>query len=797
MAVRWRLSAAAGDGGPAAGALDSRGVDLAGAPERPARRWPWNSLPESSHTHAVAFLDQAIVSGASFFSTVIIGRYALPRDLGTFAMGMSVLISLVATLKALITWPYTIQQHQPQRSPAEHAGGVLVQSALLAAFVTLALMLAAAVLSVGAANRDLLDMALTLAAVAPFALLREFARQFAFAHLQVARTLVLDAGVAALQIGGLGALAWTGALSAASAYAVIGAACGLCGMMWLYSSRRRFVVRAGGAWQTIHASWDLGKWLFANQIMLSVQGYAAYWLLAWIEGAAGAGIYTACMSIALFSNPFILAFSNVFSPKAALAWVEGGGKHLRRYTIRAVVAMAAGMIVFCLAVFAGGDLIVHFLYPSKEYAGQGLTVALLSVSMLAWAVGIPASSALTSMEHPRVVFVTGTAAAWLTVLLVAVMAAKWGLLGAAWASVAGNVVKSVAYWVAFLMLLPRTAPQPAASTTGAALGRAEVLAVLRQCITAKDLDDWGVERFAAGHQANLYGVRPGGEIGAAAWGNYPSIVVKLYKPEFAQPARVREEFHSLRGLYAALPVQPIGGWKISSPHPLYISEHPPGIVMSVVPGRTLSQLLEAENGCTAEVTASLPHVLIGALRGFWADGRQFGDLNLDNILCNPETREIAFVDPSIPPDYLDCRDLPRRWYPASHDLARLLYETAVTVRRTMGRPAAQLRKKMFVASTLRAFDTAGAWGRQSALFAEIGLCAQEFAKQLDLSFSPKGVWHLVLRPIATNRIEEIIEIAGRNEWRLDASAFVARSHGEDADRTPASPECIEWKPWMG
>lgn len=800
MAARPRYAAAECDEFRAGG--EDADQDAASPRRRPAaqpaRWWPWRSLPESSPTHAIAFVDQVIVSGASFFSTVIIGRYALPRELGSFAMGMSVLISAVATLKALITWPYTIQQHQPLRSPAEHAGGVLAQSTLLAGFVALALVLAAGGLGVAAANRDLVDMALILAAVAPFALLREFARQFAFAHLQVGRTLILDAGVAALQVGGLTALAWTKSLSAASAYTVIGAACGVCGAMWLYTMRRRFVIRAGGVRRTICASWGLGKWLFANQIMLSVQGYAAYWILAWIDGASGAGVYTACMSIALFSNPFILAFSNVFSPKATLAWVEGGGRPLQGYTIRSAIAIAAAMIVFCLVVIVGGDALIHFLYPSKVYAGQGVTVALLSISMLAWAVGIPASSALTSMEHPRIVFTTGTAAAWLTVLLVGCLAAKWGLLGAAWASVAGNVVKSAAYWIAFLVLLPRTAPRRAAGTSGATPGRDEALAVIRQFLDARDIDDWVVEHFAAGHQANLYGVRPGGAIGAAAWGNYRSLVVKLYKSEFAQPARVRDEFRSLSRLHAALAARTIGGWKVSSPHPLHICERPLGIVMSVVPGETLNRLIEAENGCTAEAIASLPRVLVGALRKFWADGRQFGDLNLDNILCSPETREIAFVDPSIPPDYLICDNLPKSWYPASHDMARLIYETAVTVRQTIGKPNAQLRKKMFVAATLRAFaDIAAAGSRKSALFAEIGVCAKGFAQLLDLSFSAKGAWHLVLRPIAAARIEEIIEIASRDGCRLAGSGLAAEPRAETADWKVQPPDRIEWQPWMG
>src|SRR5438270_403396 len=91
----------------------------------------------------------------------------------------------------------------------------------------------------------LAGVAWMLAAVMPFALLREFGRRFAFAHLHMAEALVLDGAVAALQLAGLAWLAATGALSAGTAFAAVGAACALTGAVWLYLARREFVVRRG------------------------------------------------------------------------------------------------------------------------------------------------------------------------------------------------------------------------------------------------------------------------------------------------------------------------------------------------------------------------------------------------------------------------------------------------------------------------------------------------------------------------------------------------------------------------
>ena len=86
-------------------------------------------------------------------------------------------------------------------------------------------------------------------------------------------------------------------------------------MIWLYLARESFVFRGGQVGRTIRQSWGLGRWIFASQVALFVQGYISYWVLAWTVGPTATGVFTACMTVALFSNPLLLGFSNILSPK--------------------------------------------------------------------------------------------------------------------------------------------------------------------------------------------------------------------------------------------------------------------------------------------------------------------------------------------------------------------------------------------------------------------------------------------------------------------------------------------------
>ena len=108
-----------------------------------------------------------------------------------------------------------------------------------------------------------------LAGVMPFALLREFSRRFAFAHLRMSQALVLDLAVATVQLLGLAWLASIGALSATTAYAAFGAGCALSGAVWLYLDRSNFVIHWKKVWPTMQQSWSLGKWLFSSNSTLT------------------------------------------------------------------------------------------------------------------------------------------------------------------------------------------------------------------------------------------------------------------------------------------------------------------------------------------------------------------------------------------------------------------------------------------------------------------------------------------------------------------------------------------------
>jgi O-antigen/teichoic acid export membrane protein len=711
------------------------------------RGGPWAALMRIVFgTHFLALADQVVVSGTSLLSTVLVGRWTVPSELGVYTIGLSVLGSLLAVQDALILLPYAIQRHRPSRTPAEHAGISLLHSGLLAAVAAAALALAAAGALALGADANLTWMICALVLTVPFAMQREFGRGYAFAHLHVGNALILDAAVAMLQIGVLGWLGWTGRVSAAGACAALGGACALTSLVWLYCVRSNFVIRADQVQQATRESWGLGKWLCAGQVTASMQGYASYWLLPLLVSMTETGVYAACTSIASLANPLLTAFRNTLTPRAVLALKEGGVANLRRHAFRDALVLAGAMSLFCVAILVGGDTLMRVVY-GPEYGGRSHVVTVLAVAMMAAAAGAPASNALASMERPQAIVLATSVGAAVTLAAIWILSVEWGLLGAAYGFLAGNVAGAAARWAAFLAVLAR--PDPADC------GHASVVSVLQKLTQDVAEADWVIRSLGEGFHGKIYTV--GSRGGGPLWHGHRDLAVKLYKPDGPAGADMaRLQFDAQARLHLAVDGKTVDGWKTRAPLPLYVSASPPALVMTMAAGTNLNKSLAHESDPSPEMLDSAARAIVAVMRPYWAAGRLHGDLSLRNILWDPADRVLSLIDVDTSAGVSIRDGVPKQWYPASLDLAGVLYDVGTDIRTADRRVVS--RKRMFAESVLLAFlTTVDAPEEKRRLIEEVRAFARAELEALDLPWSPRGLYHLLQGHVATRRIDRLLD----------------------------------------
>ncbi len=187
-----------------------------------------------------AVVDQAIVSGTSFLITVIVGRLCGPTELGLFGLVTTIWFLVLAFLESAITSPFAVFVHRlPDEERSAYAGSAIAHVIGLSSISTAVIGL----LTVALYGLNFTQFALVLAALTvtiPCRLIRQFARRFHYATLNLNGALALDVAVATTEIASLVSLYFLGSLSAAAAFLGLGCAHAVVLSVWLIRYRTMF-----------------------------------------------------------------------------------------------------------------------------------------------------------------------------------------------------------------------------------------------------------------------------------------------------------------------------------------------------------------------------------------------------------------------------------------------------------------------------------------------------------------------------------------------------------------------------
>jgi O-antigen/teichoic acid export membrane protein len=428
------------------------------APPRPAQRRAL--LGPALRKGLLSVVDQAVVSGTSFFTSVLIGRLCSREDLGVYALALSMALFLRGAQGELVCAPYTIyssRRHGP--ALAAYAGSALVHYLLLTALSTLALLGLAGLLSRGVGPAGAAPALGALAGALPFLLLRELVRQLANASLRLATMLAIDSAVAGLQLGGLLLLGRWQLLTVTTAYAVAGAACAAACLGWLLAGKQPLRVvpaQLGADWRH---NWSFGRWALACFLVGSPMAYLLPWALALAHGEGAAGLLAACTTLINVSGMYVTGVTNFLTPRAARAFAEGGPRELRRVLGQTAALFAATLGAFCLLVFVAGDLPATLVY-GNSYAGAASVLALLALNTLVNSLGVTAGNGLWALGRPQANFAADVATLVVTLGLVLGLVGPLGALGAALATLAGSSVGALVRALRLARLLEAARPGP-------------------------------------------------------------------------------------------------------------------------------------------------------------------------------------------------------------------------------------------------------------------------------------------------------------------------------------------------
>ena len=314
---------------------------------------------------AWSMADQAILSGVSFLTMFTIGHWGDAVELGRYAIAISLIALFVAVQDAVVTRPYAVQVLRPVGSPPEHAFSSLLMTLALAAFAA-ALFAAfwpcAPDRVVG--TRVIFVSSIALIVATPAILLRENIRRLALANLLVVSAFVLDASIAALIAAALAVLIISGnKVDAGTVLFLLSATTATATFGWVVAHRHLLKPRVAGFKATALQSWNLGRWLLPTKVAMEAQGYATHWITFLVAGAATTGVYAASLSIVALTNPFLIGYINVMTPRAVRILRDGGMKALRRKAVEDAALLGTIMGMFVLGILLVGRQVIAIPVP--------------------------------------------------------------------------------------------------------------------------------------------------------------------------------------------------------------------------------------------------------------------------------------------------------------------------------------------------------------------------------------------------------------------------------------------------
>jgi O-antigen/teichoic acid export membrane protein len=161
------------------------------------------------------------------------------------------------------------------------------------------------------------------------------------------------------------------------------------------------------------------------------------WVVALTHGEAETGTLGACTTLVGLSNTFLIGLCNFLSPRAANAFSHGGLRELQSVLWQTALLFVTTLGAIALAAFFLGEYVAVLLY-GREFAGTGLIIGVLSLSVLANSLGVTAGNGLWAMERPKANFLADLSSLAVVVVVSIAAVPLLGPLGAALATLAGT-----------------------------------------------------------------------------------------------------------------------------------------------------------------------------------------------------------------------------------------------------------------------------------------------------------------------------------------------------------------------
>ncbi len=388
-------------------------------------------------------VDQALVSGSAFVSTLLIARRVSIDEFGIFATAWMIVLFVAGIQSALILFP--MMSLGPQKSGVEKDkffSDLTSQQIVFAVFCAIIMAVCAFPLGLYILSEPVpISFALALGAVGGITQIQEFQRRLLFTEGKPVAALIGDG----IRYGGqvaLLALAFQfGLHSSADILWVLSASAAAAVVAFPgYMMRARLEPR--NVLRQFQRNWHFSSWLLGSSLLTGVTNLVYVMLTGFLLGPAAVGASRAAAVIAGISGVFLQALQNVIPMHAARRYASDGAEGLASYLFRMGFAVTTLIGIFGLVLAAAPEFWLGLAYGPK-YDGYSYVLVWTAAIYYVTAFEFPLSVGLRTTARTRPSFVAYLAGAACTLASIYPLAIMYGLVGVLGGLTVAMVVQNI------------------------------------------------------------------------------------------------------------------------------------------------------------------------------------------------------------------------------------------------------------------------------------------------------------------------------------------------------------------
>lgn len=398
---------------------------------------------------SLAVLDQGLIASSNFAIGILLARWLLPEQYGSYALAFAIFLLLSFSYQALLLEPQRVfgpsDYLDRQR---EYLGVLLSIHSGLALAIFLALGISAWVMHFFGRADGLPGALAGVAFAAPCVLLSWLVRSAFYVRMSPRYAVWGSAVYCAVVLVGLLLVHWLKLLSPFSAFLLMGAAALISSAVLIV--RLKPVLRfgtSGLSWNfVLQQHWKYGSWILVSLVLSWLAGDIYYPVVSFFSGLAAAGELKALLNFYLPVAQTFSALSLFVLPHASRVYQENGATALYALTWRMAWLFAVGAIVYWAVLVLLSKPVMHLLYGDR-YTGLASLVPFVAAASLPWNIAIVPSIALRAMRASRSILAIYCVSSAIAVVIGIPMTRAFGLHGALSGMLLSNSATLLVAWM--------------------------------------------------------------------------------------------------------------------------------------------------------------------------------------------------------------------------------------------------------------------------------------------------------------------------------------------------------------